>query len=85
MDDREIAAREKFEATVRAAVTEFVQGQYPDRQGLYVNAWVVSVEYTSVELEQNGQGGIHCVAPMSQAMSTSRGLTEFASERWSSR
>lgn len=74
--------REEFDRTIREAATRYVADHYPDEAGVYVHSWVISVEWTSVDLERSNRGGLRIIAPHGQHLSTSRGLGEYAADRY---
>lgn len=70
---------------VSRLVSEFAQLRQPEYPDLYVQGWIVCLEWTHVELVQKDQAAALVIAPPEQMFATSRGLADLASERYAFR
>jgi hypothetical protein len=68
-------------ARVADALTELVTIASEDTDHMdppFIQRWMVSCEWTSIELERNDAGGRHVFAPQGQMLSVTAGLSEWA-------
>lgn len=63
---------------IRTDIDESVQGN--DRP--IVQAWVVGIEWTNIELERNDMGGRDSITPDGQTLSNSAGLGAYIADRY---
>lgn len=67
--------------TIAHGVLDYIQANHPAAEAVYVTSWLVSAEWTSIALERSGIPGLAFIGPTGQGLSTTRGLSELASER----
>ena len=68
---------------IQRAAQEYAEASHPDHEGVYVQAWAIGLEWTSVELERTNRGGLHAFSPDGQMLAASRGLGEYVADRYS--
>lgn len=76
---------EAARALIAQGISAFAKASYPEEEGLYVEAWTFAAEWTSVNLERNGQAGIIAASPTSQSFTQSRGLMHLGADKYSLR
>ena len=80
--DNERERQDAIRDDIGRLVGELTRLRNPDDDPIIVG-WVVSYEWTSVNLEQADQYGTGTTAPREQSGALSRGLFELGAEHWS--
>lgn len=66
---------------VERAISHYMQTIRSDEAPIVV-AWQVAVEWTNMELEQDGRAGRDVISPMEQSLSASAGLGMYIVNRY---
>ncbi|MFF2621227.1 hypothetical protein [Oerskovia jenensis] len=78
----QVDGEEAAKALIAQGGAALVKARNPAQEGTYVTGWVVSAEWTSVELERGNRGGIETACPTGQMLSISRGLGAYIGDRY---